>query len=384
MIANFGPGMRERFALEPDMAFLNHGSYGAAPKEVLAVQGELRGRLESQPVRFMSRELPGRLAEAGAVLAEFVGAKASDLAFVENATAGCNAVLRSLHFKPGDEILITDHIYPAVRNILRHVAAESGAVLVEAHLPFPLQGPQPVIDAVTAKITDCTKLVVLDHITSPTATILPAVEIAAAAKKVGARVLLDAAHAPGHIDFDVTALGADWVTGNAHKWLFAPKGAAFLWAAAEAQEGLHPTVISHGYGKGFQMEFGWTGTRDPSAWLAVPAAIDFYKRIGGRAVRSHNQDLARRAADLLMERLGTGPASPASMRGAMATIELPTTLAGEVDVGRALNARIWEKHRIEVPIFAFAGKLWVRISAQVYNELAEYEELAAALKKELN
>ena len=310
MIANFGPGMRERFALEPDMAFLNHGSYGAAPKEVLAVQAELRQRLESQPVRFMSRELPGRLAEASAVLAEFVGAQPADLAFVENATAGCNAVLRSLRLKPGDEVLITDHIYPAVRNILRHVTAESGALLVEAHLPFPLQGPQPVIDAVTAKITDCTKLVVLDLITSPTATILPVAEIAAAAKKVGARVLVDAAHAPGHIDFDTTALGADWVTGNAHKWLYAPKGAAFLWAAPAAQEGLHPTVISHGFGKGFQAEFGWTGTRDPSAWLAVPAAIAFYKGIGDRAVRRHNQDLARRAADLLMERLGTGPASP--------------------------------------------------------------------------
>jgi isopenicillin-N epimerase len=384
MIANFGPGMRERFALEPDMAFLNHGSYGAAPKEVLAVQADLRQRLESQPVRFMSRELPDRLAEAGAVLAEFVGAQPADLAFVENATAGCNAVLRSLKLKPGDEVLITDHIYPAVRNILRHVKAESGALLVEAHLPFPLQGPQPVIDAVTAKITGCTKLVVLDHITSPTATILPVAEIAAAAKKVGAKVLLDAAHAPGQIDFDVTALGADWVTGNAHKWLYAPKGAAFLWAAPDAQEGLHPTVISHGFGKGFQAEFGWTGTRDPSAWLAVPAAIAFYKGIGDGAVRRHNQDLARRAADLLMERLGTGPASPPSMRGAMATIELPTNLPGEVEVGRALNASIWEKHRIEVPIFAFAGKLWVRISAQVYNELAEYEALAEALKKELN
>lgn len=384
MIANFGPGMRERFALEPDMAFLNHGSYGAAPKEVLAVQQELRNKLESQPVRFMSRELPERLRKAGSVLAEFVGSAASDIAFVENATAGCNAVLRSLRFQPGDEILITDHIYPAVRNILRHVTAEQGATLVEAHLPFPLEGPQQVIDAVTAKITDCTKLVVLDLITSPTATILPVVEIAKAAKRVGAKVLVDAAHAPGHIDFDTTALGADWVTGNAHKWLFAPKGAAFLWAAPEAQEGIHPTVISHGLGKGFQTEFGWVGTRDPSSWLAVPAAIEFYRRIGDGAVRRHNQDLARRAADLLMQRLGTGPASPASMRGAMATIELPTKLPGEVEVGRALNARIWDKHRIEVPIFAFAGKLWVRISAQVYNELAEYETLAEALKKELN
>ena len=383
MIANFGPGMRERFQLEPDMAFLNHGSYGAAPREVLAVQSDLRQRLESQPVRFMSRELPQRLAEAGAKLAGFVGAAPADLAFVENATAGCNAVLRSLRLKPGDEVLITDHIYPAVRNILRHVCAESGALLVEAHLPFPLQGPKDVVDAVSAKITDCTRLVVLDLITSPTATILPVAEIARAAKTVGAQVLVDAAHAPGHIDFDTTALGADWVTGNAHKWLFAPKGAAFLWADPAAQEGLHPNVISHGYGKGFQAEFAWTGTRDPTAWLSVPAAIDFYRGIGDRAVRGHNHDLARRAADMLMERLGTGAASPISMRGAMATIALPTSLPGDVDTGKALNVRIWERHRIEVPIFAFAGKLWVRISAQVYNEMAEYEQLAEALRKEL-
>jgi isopenicillin-N epimerase len=383
MIANFGPGMRERFLLEPDMAFLNHGSYGAAPREVLAVQSDLRQRLESQPVRFMSRELPQRLAEASAALAGFVGAEAADLVFVENATAGCNAVLRSLYLDPGDEVLITDHIYPAVRNILRHVCAESGALLIEIHLPFPLSGPREVVAAVTAKLTSCTRLVVLDHITSPTATILPVAEIARAAKAAGARVLVDAAHAPGQIDFDVTALGADWVTGNAHKWLFAPKGAAFLWADPGAQADIHPTVISHGYGKGFQAEFTWTGTRDPSAWLAVPAAIDFYRRIGDRAVRSHNQNLARRAAEFLVATFGTLSASPASMRGAMATIALPTSLPGEIDTAKALNARIWERHRIEVPIFAFAGRLWVRISAQVYNEMSEYEQLAEALRQEL-
>ena len=332
----------------------------------------------------MSRELPRRLAEAGAELARFVGAEAADLAFVENATAGCNAVLRSLHLKPGDEVLITDHIYPAVRNVLRYITAESGALLVEVHLPLPLTEPRQVVDALTARLTDHTRLVVLDLITSPTATILPVAEIARAAKAVGARILVDAAHAPGNIDFDVTALGADWVTGNAHKWLFAPKGAAFLWAAPGAQEDIHPTVISHGFGKGFQAEFAWTGTRDPTAWLAVPAAIDFYRRIGDRAVRSHNHDLARRAADLLMERFATPAASPASMRGAMATIALPTALPGEIDVARALNARLWENHRIEVPIFAFGGRLWVRISAQVYNELAEYEQLAEALKRELS
>lgn len=382
-IANFGLGMREHFLLEPDMAYLNHGSFGASPKEVLAVQADLRLRLESQPVRFMSRELPQRLADAGATLAGFLGAEPDDLAFVENATAGCNAVLRSLRLNPGDEVLVTDHNYPAVRNILRHVCAESGALLIEAKLPFPVASPQEVVEAVRAKLTDCTRLVVVDLITSPTATIMPVAEIARAAKNLGARVLVDAAHAPGHIDFDVNASGADWVTGNAHKWLFAPKGAAFLWADPKAQDGLHPTVISHGYGKGFQAEFAWTGTRDPSAWLAVPAAIDFYRRIGDRAVRGHNHDLARRAAELLTDRLGTFAVSPAAMRGAMASIALPTSLPSDHDAARALNVRLWERHRIEVPIFAFADRLWVRISAQVYNELSEYERLAEALRKEL-
>ena len=382
-IANFGLGMREHFLLEPDMAYLNHGSFGASPKEVLAVQADLRLRLESQPVRFMSRELPQRLADAGATLAGFLGAEPDDLAFVENATAGCNAVLRSLRLNPGDEVLVTDHNYPAVRNILRHVCAESGALLIEAKLPLPVASPQEVVEAVRAKLTDCTRLVVVDLITSPTATIMPVAEIARAAKNLGARVLVDAAHAPGHIDFDVTASGADWVTGNAHKWLFAPKGAAFLWADPKAQDGLHPTVISHGYGKGFQAEFAWTGTRDPSAWLAVPAAIDFYRRIGDRAVRGHNHDLARRAAELLTDRLGTFAVSPPAMRGAMASIALPTSLPSDHDTARALNLRLWERHRIEVPIFAFADRLWVRISAQVYNELSEYERLAEALRKEL-
>ena len=384
MIANFGPGMRERFLLEPDMAFLNHGSYGASPKEVLAAQSDLRQRLESQPVRFMSRELPRRLADAAAVLARFLGAEPADLVFVENATAGCNAVLRSLSLKPGDEVLITDHIYPAVRNILRHVCAESGTLLVEAALPFPVRGPGEVLAAVVAKLSSRTRLVVLDLITSPTATILPVSDIVRAAKAAGAQVLVDAAHAPGHIDFDVTALGADWVTGNAHKWLFAPKGAAFLWADPQAQADLHPTVISHGYGKGFQAEFAWTGTRDPSAWLAVPAAIDFYRRIGDRAIRTHNRDLARRAAALLVERFATLAASPPAMRGAMATVALPTSLPGDIDTAKALNVRLWERHRIEAPIFAFAGRLWVRISAQVYNEMSEYEQLAGALRKELS
>lgn len=384
MIANFGPGLREHFLLEPGMAFLNHGSYGAAPKEVLAAQGEWRRRLESQPVRFMGRELQPALAEARAALARFVGAEPADMVFVENATAGCNAVLRSLKFAAGDELLITDHIYPAVRNTLRHVAAISGAAIAEVALPVPLAGPEAVVEAVTTKLSARTRLVVLDLITSPTAAILPVTEIARAARKFGARILVDAAHAPGHVDLDVPSLGAEWVTGNAHKWLFAPKGAAFLWATPEAQTDLHPTVISHGYGKGFHMEFDWVGTRDPTAWLAVPSAIEFYRRMGDRAVRSHNRDLARRAAELLISSFGTVASAPAIMRGAMATVALPTGAPADLETANALHDRLWDRHRIEVPIIPFAGRLWLRISAQIYNEMAEYEQLAVALKTELN
>jgi len=217
--AGYGRPARALFLLERDVVYLNHGGFGAAPREVLAAQDGWRARMEAQPARFMSRELPDALAAARRALAGFLGAEAADLAFVENATAGCNAVLRSCRLQPGDEVLVTDHVYPAVRNVARHVCAETGARLVEASLPAPVADPDVVTAAIAERLSAQTRLVVIDLITSATAAILPVAAIAAQARAAGARLLVDAAHGPGQIALDLPALGADWVSGNAHKWL---------------------------------------------------------------------------------------------------------------------------------------------------------------------
>ncbi len=286
----YGRVLRPLWTLDPDTTFLNHGSYGACPRAVLAVQRGWRDRLEAQPVRFMQTVLPGALREAAARLAGFLGAQADDLVFVENATGGVNAALRALALRPGDEVLTTSHVYPAVRNAIRHICGGQGALPVEAPVPFPLADPQAAIDALAARIGPGTRLVVIDLVTSPTATLLPVAEIAALCRARRVPLLVDAAHGPGMVPLDLPALGADWVTGNAHKWLFAPKGCAFLWARPEAREGLHPTVISHGLGRGFTAEFDWVGTRDPSAWLSVQAynGIEDY-RLLAEAVGAHRE-----------------------------------------------------------------------------------------------
>lgn len=375
----YGRDLKPLWLLEPTATFLNHGSYGACPRAVLAAQQGWRDRLEAQPVRFMQDVLPGALRESAAALAGFLGAHPDDLVFVENATSGVNAVLRSLAFGRGDEVLTTSHVYPAVRNAIRQICGGAGASLIEAPVPFPLQAPWQVVDAIAAALGPRTRLVVIDAVTSPTATLLPVAEIAALCRAAGVRLLVDAAHAPGMVPLDLPALGADWVTGNAHKWLFAPKGCAFLWAGRQAQDGLHPLVISHGLGRGFAAEFDWVGTRDPSAWLAVTAALDFWRALGGPGLMARNRALADDAARMLAEAWGTEIGAPAAMRGAMATIRLPLAGAAERETALAINRRIWSEHRIEVPIMAFAGGLWARISAQAYNDLDDYRRLADAV-----
>jgi len=379
----YGSDLRREFLLEPGIVFLNHGSFGATPRAVIAAARRWQRRLEAEPVRFMTRELAPALSEARTGLARFLGAEPGDLVFVENATAGVNAVLASLALAPGDELLTTDQVYPAVRHTLRHACQRSGAVLIEAPLPLPLQNPESVVAALRARLCKRTRLLAVELIVSATAAILPVAEVAKAAREAGAQLLVDAAHGPGQIDLDLPALGADWVTGNAHKWLFAPKGTGFLWASPFAQKDLHPTVISHGYGKGFQSEFGWIGTRDPSSWLAVTAAIDFYRRLGDRALRERNRALAAEAAGLLLDELGTGAAAPGTMRAAMASLALPAPFGATPEAATALHDRLFDRHRIQVPVIPLGGRLWLRISAQIYNERADYERLAAALRSEL-
>ena len=373
----FGHPMRRFFAIDPDIAFLNNGSFGACPLPVLAAQDAIRREIERQPVAFFADEAPGRVRAAAARLASFLCAAAEDVVFVENATAGMNAVLRSLRFEPGDEILTTDHVYGAVRQVLTHLERTARVVVIEAPVPWPVTGEDELVAAVEARITERTRLLVIDHIASRSALILPVARLAAVARARGVNVLVDGAHAPGQVLLDVPALGADWVVGNCHKWLFAPRGAGFLWARRGAQDALHPPVISHGYGQGFAAEFDWIGTRDLSAWLAVPAALDFLQGLGAERVRDRNHALALAMAETLAAAWGTGLGAPRDMYGAMATIRVPGRPSAAA--GGELRGRLWREHRVEVPLMAVGEALHVRISAQVFNVPQDYRRLAATL-----
>jgi len=376
----YGRALRTLFRLDEAATFLNHGSFGLTPLAVLAAQEALRQEMERQPVLFLSRtNLQPRLRAAAAELASFLGAAGEDLAFVDNATTGANAVLRSFPLKPGDEVLITDHTYPAVRNAVRFVCERTGARIVEAKLRFPAESPDGIVAAVTAALTERTRLAVFDLISSASAIVMPVPALARACRDAGAPVLVDAAHGPGMVDLDLPALGADWVTGNAHKWLFAPKGCALLWASKTAQQTLHPTVISHGFEQGFTNEFDWTGTRDPTAWLALPSALAFYRSMGDGALRSRNHALAVTAAELMAKRWRTEVGAPAEMLGAMAVVRLPGRHPGTPAAAQAIHDQLWQKCHIEVPVMSLEQTLWVRISAQIYNDLDDYQQLVAGI-----
>lgn len=373
MIA-LGRPLRRRFLLEPDTAFLNHGSFGATPRAVLAAAQRWRARMEANPDRFLRYELPGALRRSAAALAAFLKATDSDLAFVENATSGVNAVLRSLEFRPGDEILSTTHTYNAVRQTIREVCRRSGAKSIEARIPLPVEDAEGLLFPVMKSMTRKTKLVVVDHIASPTGLIFPVKRLAAAARARGAKVLVDGAHAPGQIALDIPALGVDWYAGNCHKWLFAPKGCGFLWARRNAQKGIHPPVISHGYGNGFTEEFDWTGTRDFSGWLAVPEALKFFRQLGPVRIRSYTHNLVIQKAKELSNAWNTPLDGPSQLHGSMMAIRLPERLQRRDP--RQLMQEWVTRDRLVAPVMPVDGTLWVRVSAQAYNALQDYERLA--------
>jgi isopenicillin-N epimerase len=370
----FGAPIRHEWDLDPDFLTVNHGSFGATPRVVLAAQREWQARMERQPTRFFVDEMPAALRHAAARLAEFVGAEADDMAFVENATAGCNAVLRSIDLQPDDEVVVLSHGYGAVVKAARYVAARTGARIVEALVPFPRAPDEAVVQALAGCLGPRTRLAVLDHITSHSALLLPLAEMVAACAARGVPVLADGAHGPGNIALDIPALGADWYVGNCHKWLMAPKGAGFLWARRERQSALHPVTISHGYGGGFRAEFDWVGTRDVSAWLAVPAALDFHERIGGAALRARNAALAAEAAQRLASGLGTETGQGNRAAHCMALVRLP--VPGQVDAARALMLRsALLAAGCDAPINAMENQAWLRVSAQAYNALNDFDRL---------
>ena len=394
----------DRFVLDPSIHYLNHGSFGACPRDILEAQSALRADLERRPAEFMIVRLPGMLAEVRAALGRFAGADPEGFVFVRNATQAVNAVARSWDLRPGDEILTTDHSYGACRKALEFIAPRRGARLVVARVPFPIDGPDAVVDAVLAAVTPRTRLALLDHVTSPTALVFPIDRLVPALRERGVESIVDGAHALGMLPLALERLGAAAYTANAHKWLCAPKGAAILHVRADLRRRIRPLVISHGYESGaggaagegaegtvrFRDEWDWTGTDDPTSWLAIPACLRWLEALlpgGWPALMEHNHALALRGRAILLEALGQAEPCPPSMIGSIATVPLPPAAPGspvERLAPEALTA--WARERGVEPVFFHwpgpAGRL-VRVSAQVYNHDDQYRALAAILPEAL-
>jgi isopenicillin-N epimerase len=375
--------------LDPTIAFLNHGSFGACPIAVLEYQQSLRLELERQPLQFLAREIEPRLDAARSSLAQFLQADPANLVFVPNATTGINAVLRSYPFQPGDAVLTTNQEYNACRNALDFVAERSGIEIIVADIPYPIDDPQIIVDAVLNAVTPQTKLVLLDHVVSQTGCVLPIEPIIQRLNAQGIESLIDGAHAPGMLPLDLTALGATFYTGNLHKWVSSPKGAAFLYVQADRQAQIHPTTISHGRNdprsgrSRFHLEFDWTGTWDPTAYLSVPKAIDFMGALlpgGWPELMAHNRNQVLAARAMLAQTLGLTLPCPETMVGSMATLPLPAAPLSHLSHGE-LNRQLWEQFQVEVPIMPFpdASGYLIRISAQIYNQPADFDRARIAL-----
>ena len=385
--------MKEHWLLDPFIIFLNHGSFGATPRDVLESQTAYRARMEREPVRFLVRELEPLLDQARREVAAFVGAGAEGLVFVPNATAGVNAVLRSLDLDKHDELLVTNQEYNASRNALDYAAQLAGSKVVQIDIPFPIQSPDEVVERVLAAVTDRTRLLLIDHITSQTALVLPVERLVAEMSRRGIDTLVDGAHAPGMIPLDLRKLGAAYYTGNLHKWVCAPKGAAFLYIHENRRRSVRPIAISHGASSTrtdrsrLWLEFDWTGTFDPTAWLAAADSLRSIASLvegGWPEVMRRNRTLALRARDILAAHLGIAPPAPDAMIGSMAALQLPDGSADAAPslYGDPLQDVLLERHHIEVPIVPWPQppKRVLRVSAHLYNNEAEYDELGRVLE----
>ncbi|MFB6274635.1 MAG: aminotransferase class V-fold PLP-dependent enzyme [Halothece sp.] len=379
------------WALNPQVTYLNHGSFGACPKPVLHQQQQLRAEMESEPTQFF-RHLEPRLDQAREALAAFIGAKSSQLAFVANATTAVNTVLRSLVFDPGDEILITDHGYNACSNAVKFVADRYQAKVVVAEISFPVTSPQAVIDAILAKVSSRTRLALIDHVTSPTALIFPIAAIVQVLEEKGIPVLVDGAHAPGMLPLNLEEIGASYYTGNCHKWLCAPKGSAFLYVRDEDQQAqIRPLVISHGANREdatrsqFHLEFDWMGTADPTPYLCIPEAIQFWSQVlggGWEQAQQRNHELIVQAREYLIQQLGWLSPCPTDMMGSMSSLLLPKAEFSHLS-SQQLHSKLFETFHIEVPVIKWFSppQRLIRISAQLYNQFSDYQALATALDK---
>jgi isopenicillin-N epimerase len=380
--------------LDPEVIFLNHGSFGSCPRPVLEFQQNLRERLERQPVQFFVRDLEALLDDARAGLAQFLGSETDDLVFVPNATAGVNTVLRSLDLQPGDELLVSNHEYNACRNALDFVAERARARVIVAAVPFPLRISGEITEAILNCVTSRTKLALLDHVTSQTGIVFPIEQLVSELADRGVDCLVDGAHAPGMVPVHLNELRAAYYTGNCHKWLCAPKGAGFLHVRRDRQKWVRPLSISHGANSPqklrsrFLLEFGWTGTWDPTACLSVPEALRFIASLdpgGWPAVMRRNHELIVFARQLIGKALNAERACPDAMLGSIASVSMPDAASREPPTSPLyadpLQDRLRVEYGIEVPIIPWPAppRRLLRISAQLYNALPQYQRLAEAL-----
>ncbi|HEU0132920.1 MAG TPA: aminotransferase class V-fold PLP-dependent enzyme [Mycobacteriales bacterium] len=357
--------VRSLWALDPSVAYVNHGAFGAAPRPVLEEQARLRALLEADPFDFLYRRYESRLREARVAVAALLNADPDGLAFVPNASTGVATVVRALGIGPGDRVVVTDHAYQAVLIALRAVGADVVVVALDLAAP-DLAGP--VLDAVDER----TRLVVVDAIASATAVRMPFEALVAGCRARGVPCVVDAAHAPGHLPVDLRALDPDWWTGNLHKWCCTPRGAAVLWTRAAWRDRTHPLVPSHGYGQGYAREFDWVGTHDPTAWLVAPAAIALLASLGP-ALPAYCRDLAAWGAAL------TGLPRPVDPARHERMVLLDAGLASGAEA-EALRDALWHDDRVEVGGMVWRGRGWVRVSTAVYNRPQDYERLARSLR----
>ena len=359
------------------MDFLNHGSFGAVPRVVFDEQTEWRRRIEAAPVEVISRRRLGLIDAAKRPVGAWLGMRPADFGLVTNATEGVNAVLHSLRFAAGDELLTTTHVYNAVRQAMQFTATRCGADYREVDVPLPVRSSEEIVERVIGGLSDRTRLLVIDHVTSPTALVFPVDRIIRECASRDVDVLIDGAHAPGMLPLDVEKLGAAYYAGNLHKWCFAPRGTGFLWVRPDRQPDVHPAVISHHYGEGFGREFTWQGTRDLSAWGALPRAVEFTRALGADRVRGHNRDMAVWAHQWLCERLNVRePISPldGSLLGSMAAVPLPDHVAALEDRKlEAVQQLLYTDYRLEVPLMRFGRHLLLRVSCQLYNTPDQYK-----------
>jgi len=376
------------YLLRPGMAFLNHGSFGSAPRPVFETYQRWQRELASQPVEFLGRRLHDLLATAREQLAGFVGTAADNLVFVPNATHGMNIVARSLHLAPGDEVLGTTHEYGAVERTWRFICEQSGAQYRAQHLALPVDSPEMLIDQLWEGVSERTRVIVVSHITSPTALIFPVAAICRRAAAQGILTVIDGAHAPGQIDLHLDALHADFYTGNCHKWLCAPVGAGFLYARPNRQPLLHPLVVSWGWQarnpgpSPFQDFFEWTGTADPAAYLSVPGAITFQAQHDWPQVRAACHALAAQARQRIAALTGLEHICPDSPEwwGQMCSVPLPLS---EKAAAEALKRDLWETYQVEAPIVEWQDRFFVRVSIQAYNSPADVDRLVDGLARSL-